>query len=240
MTELQSNQSALEKWQNFKAEGRPISEHILNILKAGLSAAPFAGAIASLMTDYIPSSRAQRLEQFAEQIAEDLLRLQDRVDPDYLHTDEFAYMFERCFRATAENPQKEKLDAFRGILINSAISRDLTGEEKEYFLNLALSLTTLHIRILRFMATPEDYLDAAGIPHIKIQGGFDQFFPVALPGIQLEVIKSAFDELFRFGLINTEKSIFSTMTAGQGLRLLRGRVTELGQNFIAFCTVPRE
>jgi len=223
----------------FKAKGIPINEHILNILKAGLSAAPFTGAIASLMTDYIPTSRANRLEQFAEQIAEDLLRLQNQVDSNYLQTDEFAFMFERCFRAVAENPQKEKLEAFRGILINSAIRRDLTGEEKEYYLNLALSLTTLHIRILRFMATPEDYLGAAGIPQSNIQGGFSQFFPIALPGIKLDVIHSAFDELFRYGLLNTDKLIFNTMTSAYGLQLLRGRVTELGQRFIMFCIVPR-
>jgi hypothetical protein len=59
MAETERNQSALEKWQRLKAEGKPITEHILNIIKAGLSAAPFAGAMASLMTDYIPSSRAQ-------------------------------------------------------------------------------------------------------------------------------------------------------------------------------------
>jgi hypothetical protein len=238
MPEDANNDSALEKWRDFKADGRPVGEHILNILKAVLSVTPFASAIASLMTDYIPSARSQRLEQFAEQIAEDLLHLQDRVDANYLQTDEFAFMFEKCFRAVAENPQRDKLEAFRGILVNSAIRKDLTGGEKEYFLNLALNLTTLHIRILRFMATPESYLAAAGIPHASIQGGFSHFFPIALPGVQLDVIRSAFDELFRYGLINTDKSIFGTMTAGQGLDLLKGRVSEFGQRFITFCAVP--
>ena len=110
------NESALEKWERRKAEGLPITEHILNILKAGLSAAPFSGAIASLMTDYIPSSKTRRLEEFAEQIAEDLLRLQASVNTEYLKTDNFAFIFEQSFRAVAEYPQKEKLEAFRGIL----------------------------------------------------------------------------------------------------------------------------
>ncbi|MGD0005847.1 MAG: hypothetical protein ABSE06_16660 [Anaerolineaceae bacterium] len=107
MVDTENHQAAIERWQRFKTEGRPVSEHILNILKAGLSAAPFMGAIASLLTDYIPTYRANRLEQFSEQIAEDLLRLQNQVDSNYLQTDEFAFMFERCFRAVAENPQKE-------------------------------------------------------------------------------------------------------------------------------------
>ena len=172
MADGNQHELALEKRPNLSTEGRPFAEHILNIIKAGLCAAPFTGAIASLMTDYIPTARAKRLEQFAETIANDLYRLRDRVVEEYLHTDDFAYMFEKCFRAAAENPQQEKLEAFRGILVNSAIPDDLSGEEKEFFLNLAINLSTIHIRILRFMATPEHYLNAAGIPLASIRGGF--------------------------------------------------------------------
>ena len=237
MNDQQHDEFALEKWERQKAEGLPIAEHILNILKAGLSAAPFAGAIASLMTDYIPSSKTRRLEEFAEQIAKDLLRLQASVNAEYLKTDNFAFIFEQSFRAVAEYPQKEKLEAFRGILVNSATIKDYHEEEKEYFLNLAINLSILHIRILKFMAIPEKYLEEEGISKEKIAGGFSQFFPIAIPGVSLEVIRSAFGELNRYGFTNTPESIFGTMTAGQGLDLLRGHVTELGNRFIKFCTV---
>ncbi len=239
MNNQQSDESALEKWERQKAEGQSFAEHILNIIKAGLSAAPFAGAIASLMTDYIPNAKAKRLEEFAEQIAKDLYDLQDSVNAEYLQTDDFAFMFEQSFRAVAEHPQKEKLEAFRGILVNSATIKGYTEEEKEYFLNLAMNLSTLHIRILKFMAIPEKYLEEAGIPKEKISGGFGNFFPVAIPGVSLEVIRSAFGELHRYGFTNTTESIFGTMTAGQGLDLLKGRVTELGNRFIRFCTSPK-
>src|ERR1700690_4440528 len=152
MNSQHSDESALEKWERQKAEGQPFAEHILNIIKAGLSAAPFTGAIASLMTDYIPTTKANRLEEFAEQVAKDLYHLRDSVNAAYLQTDDFAFMFEQSFRAVAEHPQKEKLEAFRGILVNSATIKGYTEEEKEYFLNLAMNLSTLHIRILKFMA----------------------------------------------------------------------------------------
>jgi hypothetical protein len=239
MNNQQSDESALEKWERQKAEGQSFAEHILNIIKAGLSAAPFAGAIASLMTDYIPNAKAKRVEEFAEQIAKDFYNLQDSVNAEYLQTDDFAYMFEQSFRAVAEHPQREKLEAFRGILVNSATIKGYTEEEKEYFLNLAMNLSTLHIRILKFMAMPEKYLEEAGIPKEKISGGFGNFFPVAIPGVSIEVIRSAFGELYRYGFTNTTESIFGTMTAGQGLDLLRGRVTELGNRFIQFCTSPK-
>ena len=232
-------ESAVERWERLQSTRRDIAEHVLNILKAGLAAAPFAGAIASLMSDYIPSSRARRLEEFARSLAQDLDRLSNRVREDYLLTDEFAFMFEKCFRGVAENYQHDKIEAFRGILVNSAVRSDVVEDEQEYFLNLVNSLSVLHIRILKFMAAPERYLEDTGIPSSRIRGGFAQFLPVAIPGVQLEVLKSAFGELFRNGLTNTDQTIFGTITSGQGLDLLRGRVTDLGNRFIGFCMVQK-
>lgn len=213
-------------------------EHLINILKAGLATTPFCGGIASLMSDYIPSSKFHRLEQFAKRITEDLESLQNEVNENLIQTDEFAFIFEKCFRGVAENYQAEKLEAFRGILVNSAIGANISEDEKEYFLNLVSTLSVLHIRILKFMAKPIEYLNENEIAQERIQGGFDQFFPIAIPKIDLEVIKSAFGDLYQYGLIKTDRSIFETMTAGQGLQLLGNRVTPLGMSFINFCTVP--
>ena len=60
-----------------------------------------------------------------------------RVIAGYLSTDEFAFIFERSFRDAAENYQHERLDAFRGILVNAATRNDIKQEDKEYFLVLA-------------------------------------------------------------------------------------------------------
>ena len=216
------------------------AEHILNVLKAGLATAPFCGGIASLMSDYIPSSKQNRLEQFAEIIAADLKELQERVNEQNILTDEFAYTFEKCFRGAAEHYQKEKLEAFRGILVNSALGSNLPEDEKDYFLNLVSTLSVLHMRILKFMANPIGYLEENNIPQQNITGGFSQFFPVAIPGVHIEIIKSAYGDLYQYGFFNTDKTIFHTMTSGQGLDLLGngGRVTDFGRRFINFCSSP--
>jgi hypothetical protein len=236
---MERQETALEKWGKLKTEGIPIQEHLLNILKASLSTAPFIGGIASLITDYIPSARLKRLEGFAEAIGQDLERLQERINAEYITTDDFAFIFEKTFRAVAENPQSVKLEVFRGILVNAAIGRDIPEEEKEFFLNLAMNLSTLHIRILKFMVSPEEYLKGVGIPKERIQGGFSHFFPIAIPGIKPDVIRSAFADLHRYGLTNTGPEILGTTTAGQGLELLGDRVSELGKRFIQFCSIPR-
>ena len=235
---MSEQESSLVKKVERIASSNP-GEHILNILKAGLATAPFCGGIASLMSDYIPSAKMRRLEAFAERLAADMNELQDRVNEGKIHSDEFAFIFEKCFRGVAENYQAEKLEAFRGILLNTAIGTNLSEDEKEFFLNLVTTLSVLHIRILKFMAEPVPYLEAHGISSNRIRGGFSEFFPVAIPGVDLEVIKSAFGDLHQYGFINTDKTIFATMTASQGLQLLGNRVSQLGRRFVAFCTRPR-
>jgi hypothetical protein len=238
MTDPENERSMVLKQLEKLPTSSRTTETILNIFKATLATAPFCGGIASLITDYIPSARFQRLEKFAEQIAEDLLKLSDHVNESYIQTDDFAYLFEKSFRGVAENPQPEKINAFRGILINSAVRSDYSEEEKEYFITLVNTLSALHVRMIRFMAYPKKYLEDSGIPENQITGGFSIFFPVAIPGVNLAVIESAFGDLYQYGLINTDKSIFRTMTSGQGLHLLGNRVSEFGRRFIQFCISP--
>jgi hypothetical protein len=237
--EIMSEQenSLVKKMERFA--GSNPGEHILNVLKAGLATAPFCGGIASLMSDYIPSAKMRRLEKFAEQLAADMNELKDRINQSKILSDEFAFIFEKCFRGVAENYQAEKLESFRGILLNTAIGSSLSEDEKEFYLNLVTTLSVLHIRILNFMAEPVPYLETHGISPDRIQGGFSNFFPIAIPGVDLEVIKSAFGDLHQYGFINTDKSIFATMTSGQGLHLLGNRVTQLGKRFVDFCKRPQ-
>lgn len=213
------------------------NENLVNIFKAIISNFPVGSGIASLMSDYIPSQRLLRLEGFAKNVASDLERFKESINEEIITTEEFAYIFEECFRGVSQNYQKEKLGAFRAILVNSARTNSIPNDEKEYFINLVSTFTPLHMRVLKFMAMPEVYLEENNIPVSNIQGGFTTFFPVALPGVDVEIIKMAFSDLYQNGFINTDKSIFNTMTSGQGLQLLGNRVSVLGNKFIQFCSL---
>ena len=214
-------------------------EHLINFIRAALATAPFGGGIASLMTDYIPSMRQKRLEEFVEGIADDLESLEDRINEDTIRTDEFAFVLERCFRGAAEHYQSEKLQAFRGILMNSLVASKVTADEREYYLNLVERLSALHLRILAFLSDPKSYLIAQQIPEERISGGFSDFMPVAIPGVYPKAIKSAFGDLYQFGFLNTDKTVFDTMTSSQGLNLLGDRLNEAGQRFVDFCKTPQ-
>ena len=107
------------------------SEHIINGIKAILANFPIGSGIASLMSDYIPSQRELRLMEFTENIAKDLSDLRDDINENYLKSDEYAFIFERCFKGAVENYQKEKIMAFRAVLVNSLTEFEITQTEKE-------------------------------------------------------------------------------------------------------------
>ncbi len=226
----------IEKIENqLKKSG--INEHIINVFKAAVATVPFAGGIATLMSDYIPSQRQKRLEEFAQNIANDLEIFKEEVNENYILTDEFSFIFEKCFKGGVENYQKEKIIAFKAILINSLIDFDTTQNEKEYYLNLVDNLSLLHIQILSFMAFPRDYVKFNGINESSINGGFSDFFPIVISDVSLDTIKIAFKDLYNYGFLNTDSGIFGTMTSSQGWSLLGDRVTKSGRKFIDFITI---
>ena len=58
------------------------TEHIISIFKAVLATAPCTGGIASLLSDYIPSQRQLRLEDFAYNVADELDKLKAEVNEE--------------------------------------------------------------------------------------------------------------------------------------------------------------
>src|SRR6056297_1173876 len=174
-----------------------VIDSILKIFKVGLSATTFS-PLSSLISNYIPDRRFLRLEKFSEELSEELSRIEDNIDENFITTDEFAFIFEQCFKAVSENYQKDKLDSFKAIIINSAIDRKIGNEEREYFLNLTNSLTILHLRVLKFLYSPHDYLTQNNIAEDYIQGSFGNFFPKVFPEVNLETIKMAFEDLYNY------------------------------------------
>ena len=216
-----------------------IGEHFLNVFRAGLSTAPFTGGIASLMTDYIPSGKQKRLEELAKKTAEDLEALQDKIDTDRIKSDEYAHIFETSLRYASMEYRKEKLDAYRAILVNSLHKTTTLDTEKEYFLDMVNKLSVIHILLLNFLSDPKKYCHENNIPESKIQGGYNLFMAVIFPKTYLDTIKLAFGELFSMGLINVDKNAFGTMTSSQGFGLLNHVMSDLGTRFVKFISSSR-
>jgi len=129
-------------------EKYPQMEHGVNVLKAALSAIPFGGIFSSLISDYMPKTKMERLLKFIGKLGEDLARFKREIDEKYIKTDKFSYLLEKTLKAVIENYQEEKMACFRAILVNSLRNKSTSQERKEFFLNLVDNLTVTNLSIL--------------------------------------------------------------------------------------------
>ncbi len=217
-------------------ETTPKKDHVVNIVKATLSAIPIVGGpLASLMGDYIPKKKEERLVNFINEIAVKLEEYSNEINKEYIKTDEFSHILEGCLKGVLNNYQQQKILCFKGILINS-LRRGIEQERKEYYLYLVDNLTEVHLRILALSNDPENYFRLYNLDPNKIYGdSIGDVFKYAFVGIDQEVVKTAYSELYQMGLLNTDKSIFGVLTASRGFDIVKGRVTRLGSSFIEFC-----
>jgi hypothetical protein len=98
-------------------------DHSIAIVKAALNSVPIPGlgGIASLIDDYVPTSREKAINMAVMALQDSLQRLQSRIDEDLVKTEEFAELFNK-FAALAEVTNRpEKLNAAANLLANSLL-----------------------------------------------------------------------------------------------------------------------
>lgn len=227
----------LKKIENSLAKS-PSLDTIVTLFKSLLNLSKIGSPISVLLSDFIPSRRFLRLETFVEELSEEYKKVEEKIDIEYITTDEFAYLFEQCFKTASDNYQKEKIDAFKAILVNATTDKSLIHMEKEFFLNLTKQLTVLHIQILDFLHDTRDYIKRKNLQENQIQGRYKDFLPMIFPDIEFDTIKIAMDDLNNYGLTELKSSQFSVITVSSGLQLLGDRkTTNFGDKYLDFITL---
>ena len=110
-------------------------------------------ALSSLFSEYIPERRQNRLYEFLDDFLTELKDLKEdnaaKIDMNYLYSEEFGYIFEETLQLVTKAYQKEKIKAFKNILINSLIDKEVNQDIKEIYLHLVDELTDFDIFILK-------------------------------------------------------------------------------------------
>lgn len=216
-----------------------LGEHVLNVFEAGLSAVPvLGGTVASLMKDYIPSQRAERVIQFAQAITEDLRDFADKISADYVKTDEFAFLFEQCFKGVSENYQAEKLLAYRAIILNALLHPEIPQNNKEMYLRIVNQLLPVHIHLLSALADPNAYVSLHGmkVRRYEITTSLRQLLGDL--GFREDEFTAGLHDLDALGLTPNIAGSLNTSMSGGGVEKLQGRLTALGKELIRFIAEP--
>ncbi|OGJ61492.1 hypothetical protein A3C37_04175 [Candidatus Peribacteria bacterium RIFCSPHIGHO2_02_FULL_53_20] len=207
-------------------KNRSTVEHLINLFKATLSVVPIGGAFASLIDDYIPTRKTQRIECFLEEVAAKLVELQEEIEEQRIVGDHFAFVFEQCVRGVSFCPQKEKIECYKAILINAAMPSEDTDEQQEYFLNLVNTLSPIHIRLLGALHA------AMKVPQNGPECG--QTIRTMLGEVDGDIIMSAAAELYQLQFTNTQPT---SMPFTADLSRVGGRLRPIARKFIEFCTL---
>lgn len=231
------NESSIVKKLENNFKNSPKLEVVLSLFKSLISLSRIGSPISILISDFIISRRFLRFESFVNELADDFKKIEEKVDTEFITTDEFAFIFEQCFKAASENYQKEKITAFKAIIINSAIDKTIIPYEKEFFLNLTKQLTVLHIQILTFLSDPHAYIKKVGLSEDQIQGSYKNCLPKIFPDIDFDTIKIVMDDLENYGLTNL-KSRQSGLSLKIGFQFLGDRkTTSFGDKYLKFITL---
>lgn len=229
------------------------SDHAVNIIKAAASSFPFGGGlVASLISDYIPKSREKKTVEFVNKLSEDFERYQDLIDQEYVKSGEFEFLLLKSWRAAIEHYQKDKINGFRAILVNSAIGKKATAEEKELFVSVLENLTGYHLELLKLLQDPIEWNKANGerVKPSERPESTSCILQNCLPNWDMEHISIIVNDLNIRGLIDIQADHLNTLPSRdprmsifeppRGIRRLIDRLTPFGAKFLDFVTQKQE
>ncbi|MFR3216427.1 MAG: hypothetical protein ACLTWE_08045 [Dysgonomonas mossii] len=206
-------------------------------IKAGLGSLPVIGSAASelfglLITPPLEKRRINWMNDVAEKIKE----LESKGEINYEELQNNELFLDVVLQATSlalKTSEKEKIQAFKNVILNSALG-ELTDETKiKIFLNQIDNFTTWHIKILHFIDDPQEWFTNAGIrPKEYMAGSLHSVIIDAFPELsnQDALLDIIWNDLSTAGFHRTGS--LKTMMSSSGLYV--SRTTDLGKEFLSF------
>lgn len=204
-----------------------INELIRNVGVSITSLIPVGGGVLSFFLDkYLPSAIEERKNDFLNKLANDMEKLPEDVIKKIYESKEFLSIVLKVFKSAIYEEQEIKINAFRNIIINTALSLDYETNEREFFIKLVMELTTDQIRILQLFYL-RDYKNEISFTSVnkyitKMWRNVDKSYRFALV-----------TELIRYGLMTS--SIEMKRNKGEGEHL-----SAFGERFIEFIFQPNQ
>lgn len=224
-----------------KSDGKQSATELgATIVKMAFELVPGGGAIAELIDYGMAEMKEKRLREFMAQVKIDLEDLRVTLNEDYVKTADFAFLLEHILRGVSQNYQKEKLGAYRALLVNSLIRINVESDRKEYFLNILNSITSIHIIFLRVLDHPTKWAREKRIEFKQPATGNGPTpmtnLKLVLPKYEDTQIRAVMGDLYYDGLIDLVPNEFSSVM-GPDLEGITNRLSPLGKSFVDFIVI---
>ena len=229
------------------------SDTVHAVVRAALSALPGWGGPAGVLFESIfakPSER--RTGAVVAMLSSAVAELQKRptVDFDALRDNgDFCEFAHDVLRAASHTHRREKLDAFRNILVNAALPPALDDTKARVFLRLVDDFDVHHLLLLQLMASPATFLAKRKLPFpapgdrlIEMDATTQHQSPRSLASIVNNVLRdelpSDLQEIVLQDLVR--RGLTSTNTLGVLCTRDKSFASGLGHEFVSFIANPPE
>jgi hypothetical protein len=208
--------------------------------KAGLGSIPIVGAAASeLLQLLVTPPLEKRRNEWMVKVGEKLRQLEQRKElnlNELANNDIFIDVVLQTTQLALRTSEKEKIQCFKNVILNTALEENPNITEVHIFLNFISTFTVWHIKILKLFNNPEDWfkIQEQILPRYVSTASLSNILEDAYPELKgkRELYDLIWDDLSRAGLHNTE-GLHGMMT-GSGLML--PRTSDFGKEFLKFIT----
>jgi hypothetical protein len=210
-----------------------------SIAKTALGSIPIVGAAASeLLQLLVTPPLEKRRNEWMIEVGEKLKQLEQKEELDLTKlasNDVFIDVVLQTTQLALLTSEKEKIQYFKNVILNSAVEENPNITEVHIFLNFISTFTIWHIKILKLFDNPEDWFKKNGksMPSY-MAAGLSNVLEEAYPELtgKRDLYDLIWDDLSRAGLHKTS-GLHTTMT-GSGLMVQR--TTPFGKEFLEFIT----
>ena len=219
----------------------PASDKAHRVARAAIAGVPaLGGTLVEAFNALIEPPMAKRKTKWMIEVTEAINELykQGVVTEENLQENEkFFTTLVHASSTAIRNHEKEKLEALRNAILNSALPDAPSDTMQQLFLNLVDSCTSWHILLLKLFQGPKQWGQDNNhqFPNWSM-GGISSVIENAYPQLQnqKELYTLVWKELYRNGLFNTD-SLGTTMSVDG---MLAKRTTAIGDEFLKFISPP--
>ena len=228
--------------KKYKSPKRNAGDVGYAVVKAGFSSLPIVGAPASELLGLIVTPPLEkRRSAWMESVGEALKELEQKMNivlEELQNNDNFIDAAMDATQIALITSQKEKLDALRNALLNSALPNSPEESIRKMFFSFIDTFGIFHIKILQLFQNPRKWFPKHGMqyPEIIMSGALSHLIERAFPSIRnnRELYDQIWKDLYLRGLVSTEG--LHTMMTASGVEAKR--TTGIGDSFLNFISNP--
>lgn len=209
-------------------------DHVLALGEAAVDLVPGAGKlIGYVIREHIPRRRRQRVVEFVRKLNDAVAHMEDRLDRDFVRSDEFADLTEDVLESVSRRAADGKRGFYAAALANTAAPSPPGEDERERMLDVLKEVRLSHLRLLAIVATTRSLPEGSNL----YAGGIEHNIMPRLEGVSQEQMRSDWADLARLGILDSYPS--GTMSR-QGIEDLTVRMTDFGRRFVNWISLRSE